>query len=148
MTDDGDVLETGEPLLGLLESLRGDINNVDARGASRPLQRLGEHRELFPAAAPKLDDRRRLGVERGDDFVGVRDEQMALRARNAIPGQPANRFEQARPERIVQVFRLQLLRGQLQIASNVGGEFGEDCCCSHPGTRGARGTQFMITSPF
>ena len=92
VTDDGDVLETSEPLLGLLESLRGDINNVYARGASGPLQRLREHRELFPAAAAKLDDRRRLGIECGDDFSGVRDEQPMLRPSDAVPRQPANRL--------------------------------------------------------
>ena len=43
-------------------------------------------------------------------------QQPALGPRDAIPGETTDRFEQARPELVVQVLRLQLLRRQRKIA--------------------------------
>src|SRR4029450_3703416 len=45
-----------------------------------------------------------------------------LQARETIRGQPADRLEERRAERVVQVFRLELLRRQREIALHVGRE--------------------------
>ena len=51
----------------------------------------------------------------------------ALGARDAVPRQPADRLEQARAERVVEILRLQLLRREREIAPHVGGEIGVSC---------------------
>ena len=63
------------------------------------------------------------GAERRHDFFRVRDQQSMFCARDSIPRQSADRLEQARPERVVQILRLKLLRRELQIAAHFGGEF-------------------------
>ena len=126
MADDRDVLQARQPLLGLLERLRGDVDQVDAGRAAGRLQRLGEHDQLLAAAAPELDDRGGSSSPSvGDDLPRVSVEQAALRARDAVPRQPADRLEQARAERVVEILRLELLRREREIAPDVGGEVGE-----------------------
>ena len=49
-------------------------------------------------------------------------EQARLRPRDAIPGQPADRLEQRRPERVVQMARRQLTRLQAQVVLDVVGK--------------------------
>ena len=49
-----------------------------------------------------------------------------LRARDPVPRQPADGLEQARPERVVEVLRLQLLGHEREIARDIGGEFGDE----------------------
>ena len=114
MAHDRDVLETRQPLLGLLQRLRRDVDQVYARRAASRLQRLGEQHQLLAAAASQLDDRRTARCPSAEtiDDLGVRDEQAVLGARDAIPRQPADRLEQARSERVVEVLRLKLLRRQ------------------------------------
>jgi hypothetical protein len=65
----------------------------------------------FRAERGVLDDRRRVPFEK-----------LALRAGDAVPRQAADRLEQTRAERIVEILRLQLLRRQLQIAGDVRGK--------------------------
>src|SRR5687768_16060254 len=62
------------------------------------------------------------GAQPGDDLGGMAVEQGALGARDAIPGQAADRFEQAGAQRVVEIFRLQLLGRQREIARDVGRE--------------------------
>ena len=57
MADHRDMFETREPLLGLLECLRRDVDQVHARRTAARLQCFGEHHDLLAAAAPELDDR-------------------------------------------------------------------------------------------
>jgi hypothetical protein len=125
MADDGDVLQTGQALLGLLEGLRRDVDQVHARAAAGGLQRLGEHDQLLPAAASELDDCRPVRRAEGRNHVrGVAAQQPALGPRDSIPRQPADGVEQAGAERVVQVFRLELLRLEGEIAPHVRGELG------------------------
>jgi hypothetical protein len=60
-----------------------------------------------------------------DDLLGVTLEQLVLRPRDAIPREPADRFEQARSEGVVQILRLQLFRRQLKVACDLRGKLGE-----------------------
>src|SRR5205085_12371228 len=88
------------------------------------LQRIAENHHLLAAAAPELDDHRNgsAPADASDDRGRVLLEQPLLRARNAVPRQPADRFEQARAERVVEILGLKLLRRQRQIAADVGGK--------------------------
>ena len=79
-------------------------------------------RALLDRHAPEIVARLCAGAQARDDFRGVAIEQGPLRARDAIPGQPADRLEEARPERVVEILRLQLLRRQREVAPDVGGE--------------------------
>ena len=91
---------------------------------ARRLQRFGENHDLLAAAAAQLDDQRHRVLERAeprDDLGRVPMEQRALRARDAVPRQPADRLEEARAERVVEILRLQLLRREREIARDVGG---------------------------
>ena len=56
VTDDREVLKARQPLRGLLERLRRNVDQVDARRAAARLQRLREQHQLLAAAAPELDD--------------------------------------------------------------------------------------------
>ena len=58
VTDDGDVVETAERALGLLQGLARDVDQMHARVPPGGLQRLGEDDNLLPAAAAQLDDQR------------------------------------------------------------------------------------------
>ena len=57
MADHREVPQPSEPLLRLLERLRGDVDQVHARRSASGLQRFGEQHELLAAAATQLDDR-------------------------------------------------------------------------------------------
>ena len=113
-----------EALLGLLERLRRDVDQVHVRRQPSRLQRLGQQQQLLAAPAPQFDDGGPLVfTERGNNRGTVLREQPRLRPRDAIPRQPADRLEEARAERVVEIFRLKLLRGEPQIPTDVGGEF-------------------------
>ncbi len=126
MAHDRNVPQAVQPLLRLLERLRRDVNEVHARVAAPALERLGEEDNLFAAAAPELDDGAFGVAQRRDDGVGVAGEQFGLRAGDVVPRQPANRLEQARAERVVQVLGLQLLGHEREIALDISGEFDDE----------------------
>jgi hypothetical protein len=119
------MLEAGEPLFRLLECLGRDVDEVHAGVPAARLQRLREEDELFAAAAPELHDRRACGCPFGvedrvpHDLGRVACEQPPFGARDVVPREPANRVEQARAERVVEVLRLQLSGNQLQIPRDV-----------------------------
>jgi hypothetical protein len=95
MTHHRKVPEPGEPLFGLFERLRGNINEVDACRAAGGLQRFRQDDELLPTAAAKLDclgssarsrltsaanSARRLVVGVGMIIVGIRDSGFGTRS--------------------------------------------------------------------
>jgi hypothetical protein len=123
MTDHREVPQPPEPLLRLLERLRGDVDQVHARRAAPGLQCLGEQHELLATSATQLDDRAVVIGDRGDDRVRVNREQAGLGACDAIPRQTADGVEEARTESVVQILRLDLFRFEREIASNVRGKF-------------------------
>ena len=65
-------------------------------------------------------------AERRHDRPGVPREQLGLGARDPVPRQPADRLEQARAERVVQILRLQLLGREREVALDIGSEFGDE----------------------
>src|SRR5262249_36241412 len=108
------------------DGLARDVDQVHAAVAAGGLQRLGEDHELLAAAASQLDelrhDRSIRSAQQVDDLTSVRFEQPPLRAGDAVPRQTADRLEEARAERIVEILRLQLLGGQREIAPHIGSE--------------------------
>ena len=126
MPHDRDVTQPVQPLLALLERLRRNVDQVHVRAGAPPFERLGEQHDLFAAAAAQLDDRA-LGVaERRDDRPGVPREQLRFGPGDAVPRQPADGVEQARPERVVEILRLELLGHEREIARDIGGELGNE----------------------
>ena len=104
----------------------GDVDQMHAAAAAGRLQRLGEDRRASrrcrspsSTTAARATDPIRRAV---DDLARVRAQQPALRARDAIPRQPADRLEQAEPERVVEILRRQLPRRQREVVPHVGGE--------------------------
>ena len=77
--------------------------------------------ELLAAAAAELHDAERP-AQRLENRLRVRREQRRFRARDAIPRQAADRFEERRPELVVEVFRRELPRRALQVLAHLGGE--------------------------
>ena len=113
-----------QPLLGLLERLRRDVDQVTRALAPRAGSASASSTSFSPLPQPSstivpVEPRRAR-----DDLARVRAEQPRLGPRDAIPRQPADRLEQARAERVVEILRLQLLRRQREIARDVGGELG------------------------
>ena len=123
-----DLAEARHPCGRGLQRLDGDVDQVHV-GA-----RLPRHRGDRAARASRhcRSPARRathpaLRLERRSrDVARVPLQEHGLRARDPIPGQPADGVEQARSERVVEISRLQLLRLALQIANDVGGERVED----------------------
>ena len=124
VADHGHMVQPVEPLLALLERLGRDINQVHAGAGAATLERLGEQDDLLAAAAAQLDNRAFGVAESGHDRPGVAREQLRLGPRDPVPRQAADGLEQAGPERVVEILRLQLLGRERQIARDVGGELG------------------------
>ena len=57
VADDRHVPQAVQALLGLLQRLRRDVDQVDARAAAAPLERFRQQHQLLAAAAAELDDR-------------------------------------------------------------------------------------------
>ena len=127
MADDGEVLQAASSRCSVCSSACDEMSiEVHARGAApRPaaLRRASPaSRRCRTRARRSSTCRRRRAPRRSPRACAA--EQPVLGARDPIPRQPADRLEQARPERVVQVLRLQLLRREREIAPHVGGEFG------------------------
>src|SRR2546426_3051976 len=107
MGHDVDVVENRESAARGGERRFREIDEVDgeAPGRGRPFQsgcRGEELRQLRALARAKLDEsRERRG--KVEDLAGVPVEPTALPPRDLIPKQLADRFEQRRAERIVEI---------------------------------------------
>ncbi len=121
-----DVSQSVQPLFTLLERLRRNVDQVDVRAGAAALERFGEEHDLLAAAASELDDRALAIAERRHDRRGVPCEQIGLGSRDPVPRQTADRLEQARPERVVQILRLQLLGREREVPLDIGSEFGDE----------------------
>ena len=117
MADDGDVLEAPERALGQLEGRRRDVDQVHRHRAPAQAQRLGDHGELLAAAAAELRDRHRI-ADRTHHLRREPRQEAALRPRDPVPRQVADRFEERRAEAVVEVLRLELFGGQGQVAAD------------------------------
>jgi len=80
-----------------------------------------EESELLSAAASELDERDRI-LERGDHLRSEAGEKPALGARDAVPRQPADGLEERGAQSVVEVLRLDLPRGQREIAPDIASE--------------------------
>ena len=84
---------------------------------------LEQDRELLAVAASKLRDVQR-SRQRLENLARVAREQRGLRSRDAIPGQPADRVEERRAQRVVEVTRRELARRPLQVLRDIRDEIG------------------------
>jgi hypothetical protein len=102
----------------LLERGGRDVDQVQMERRLRARERSHQRGELVAAAGTELDDQPRIG-ERADRH-GITFEQALFSARHLVPRQAADRFEQRRSKRIVQIFRRQRLRRRREATADVG----------------------------
>src|SRR5206468_9771625 len=112
--DDRDVLERAEGALRELERGRRYVDEVDRHPPAAAPRRFGEQGDLLAAPGPELEQGHRV-TERSNHLVRRPGEQARLRARDPIPGQPADRLEERRTERVVEVLRLDLFGREREV---------------------------------
>ena len=100
-----------EPRLGRARGPARDVDQMHARGRLCGSAAISSA-SFSPLPQPSSTSADRVPArEHGPRHVArVRAQQPGLGARDAVPRQPADRVEQARPERIVEISRLQLFR--------------------------------------
>ena len=111
----------GQRPRGQLERRRRHVDELDPHRDAGLHQGLDDLGELLAAARPQLDDRNRRG-ETGANRAGVGGQQPLLGPGDPVLGQGADRLEEPRPQRVVEIPGLKLLPPAPQIAPHVGRE--------------------------
>src|SRR5262249_34890241 len=116
---------------------------MDARVLAAAQELLEQDAELLAVSSAQLDEGEPPG-QRGHDLGGARLEQLAFGTRDLVPGQAADRLEQTRAERVVEVFRLDLARPHGKIAAHL---LGEERALVENQSLGGGGGQGFSSSP-
>ena len=105
-----------------------DVDRV-IRERLLPLEHgVDQQARLERAAAAELDELER-SVERAGDLTAVGREQIPLDAREVVLGKPRDRFEQRRPQVVVEVLRREPERTRAEAGADVLGEAGRANGC-------------------
>ena len=107
MREDVDAAAVAQRPRGRRERGSRHIHEVDAHMAPRR-RRVEDRRQLGAASRSKLHERGRLNAL--DQLAAMTLDEPLLCARDAVPRELADRLEQRRPERVVEVLRGQLTR--------------------------------------
>jgi hypothetical protein len=121
MRHDVDGVERRHRAAGEIERGRRDVDQMHREAAARRLGGGDERRQFVSAARAELDEHRQR-IDARQNLAPVAREQGALGARNRIPRQLADRLEQRRTERVVEVARRQLPRRQREVILDVAGK--------------------------
>ena len=107
VSDDAKVVQGGERPARELEGGGRHVNQMDVQQPAARPRGLDQRAELVAASRSELDD---CGdpVKGPEDIAAVRGQQPRFGARDGVPRQPANRFEERRTEIVVEIARRQL----------------------------------------